>query len=137
MRLTSASAAAVEADLEVLDEHGAVLLSVTGLRLGTGVSEAGRRDRTLNERLLTIDWRQQEPPTADDSVEPGSWLVVSTSDGSDMLAAELGEALKLKEAQVAALVWPQHADHAAQRRAPQGTADRLRVQRRRRRHRAT
>ena len=121
VRLTSASAAAVEADIEVLDEQGAVLLSVTGLRLGTGVSEAGRRDRTLNERLLTIDWRQQEPPAADDSVEPGSWLVVSTSDGSDMLAAELGEALKLKEAQVAALVWPQHADHAA-------NAERLRAQ---------
>ncbi len=121
VRLTSASAAAVEADIEVLDEQGAVLLSVTGLRLGTGVSEAGRRDRTLNERLLTIDWRQQEPPAADDSVEPGSWLVVSTSDGSDMLAAELGEALKLKEAQVAALVWPLHADHAA-------NAERLRAQ---------
>ena len=58
---------------------------------------------------------------ADDSVEPGEWLVVSTSDGSDMLAAELAEALKLKEAQVAALVWPLHADHAA-------NAERLRAQ---------
>ncbi|HEV7418295.1 MAG TPA: sulfolipid-1 biosynthesis phthioceranic/hydroxyphthioceranic acid synthase [Mycobacterium sp.] len=112
VRLASASAAAVEADIEVLDEQGAVLLSVTGLRLGTGVSEAGQRDRTLNERLLTIDWRQQEAPEAD-GVEAGSWLVVSTSDGSDMLATELTEVLKVKEARVSTMVWPLGADHPA------------------------
>ena len=32
VQLTSASATAVEVDIEVLDENGAVLLSVTGLR---------------------------------------------------------------------------------------------------------
>jgi polyketide synthase 5 len=112
VRLASASAAAVEADIEVLDEHGAVLLSVTGLRMGTGVSEAGQRDRTLSERLLTIDWKRQDTPEAD-AVEAGSWLVVSTSDGSDMLATELAEALKVKEAQIATMVWPQCADHEA------------------------
>ena len=31
---------AVEADLDVLDEHGTVLLAVRGLQLGTGVSES-------------------------------------------------------------------------------------------------
>ncbi len=112
VRLTSASAAAVEADIDVLDEHGAILLTVSGLRLGTGVSEAGQRDRTLNERLLTIDWRKQEAPEVD-AVEAGSWLVVSTSDGSDMLATDLAEVLKVKEAQVSTMVWPLSADHAA------------------------
>jgi polyketide synthase 5 len=112
VQVTSASASAVEADVELLDEHGAVLLSVTGLRLGTGVSEAGQRDRTLNERLLTIDWRQQEAPEAD-VVEAGSWLVVSTSDGSDLLATELAESLKVKDALVSTMVWPQGADHEA------------------------
>jgi polyketide synthase 5 len=34
VQVTSASASAVEADVELLDEHGAVLLSVTGLRGG-------------------------------------------------------------------------------------------------------
>ena len=35
-RVTSADRAGVEADLDVLDEHGTVLLTVRGLRLGTG-----------------------------------------------------------------------------------------------------
>ena len=38
-RVTTADAAGVEADLDVLDEHGTVLLTVQGLRMGTGVSE--------------------------------------------------------------------------------------------------
>ena len=41
------------------------MLSVQGLRLGTGVSEEARRDRVLNERLLTIEWQQRELPDAD------------------------------------------------------------------------
>ncbi len=36
-RVTKADTSGVEADLDVLDEHGAVLLAVQGLRLGTGV----------------------------------------------------------------------------------------------------
>ena len=35
-RVTKADTSGVEADLDVLDEHGAVLLTVQGLRLGTG-----------------------------------------------------------------------------------------------------
>ena len=38
-RVTKADASGVEADLDVLDEHGTVLLAVQGLRLGTGASE--------------------------------------------------------------------------------------------------
>ena len=38
-RVTKADASGVEADIDVLDEHGAVLLAVQGLRLGTGASE--------------------------------------------------------------------------------------------------
>jgi polyketide synthase 5 len=112
VRLTSASPTAVEADIEVLDEHGAILLTVSGLRLGTGVSEAGQRDRTLNERLLTIDWRRQDAPEAD-TVNPGAWLVVSTSDAADMLATKLADVLRLTEDQVAAMIWAEDADHAA------------------------
>ena len=39
-RVTKADTSGVEADLDVLDEHGAVLLAVQGLRLGTGVIRA-------------------------------------------------------------------------------------------------
>ncbi len=62
--MTKADTSGVEADLDVLDEHGAVLLTVQGLRLGTGVSENGHHDRLLAERLLTIEWRQRELPEA-------------------------------------------------------------------------
>ena len=55
-RVTSADGAGLEADLDVLDEHGTVLLAVRGLQLGIGASESANRDRVLNERLLTIDW---------------------------------------------------------------------------------
>ena len=110
--LTSAKPGRVEADIDVLDEDGNVLLTVSGLRLGSGVSEAGQDDRVLNERLLTIDWRQQDAPEAD-SVDAGKWLLISTADASDLLAAKLADALKALEADVQTMAWPQNADHAA------------------------
>ena len=78
-QVTNADAAGIEADLDVLDEHGTVLLAVRGLQMGTGVSESADRDRVLNERLLTIEWQQRELPE-EDHAEAGTWLLVSTSD---------------------------------------------------------
>ncbi|WP_246183068.1 sulfolipid-1 biosynthesis phthioceranic/hydroxyphthioceranic acid synthase [Mycolicibacterium grossiae] len=111
VRLTSAQPTAVEADIDVLDEHGAVLLSVIGLRLGTGVSEEGQRDRRLNERLLTIDWRRQDTPVAE--IGSGSWLVIDTGAGAAPFAAELGAVLTARETDVTTLSWAADADHDA------------------------
>ena len=111
VQLLSANAGAVEVDIEVLDEHGAVLLTVNGLRLGTGVSEAGQRERTLNERLLTIDWRRQDAPEAD-TAAAGEWLVVAT-DEADMLSTELAEAMKILEAQATTMIWTPVGDQSA------------------------
>ncbi len=62
-RVTRADAAGIGADLDILDEHGAVLLTVRGLE---SVSRhRGERDRVLNERLLTIDWEQRTCPRLD------------------------------------------------------------------------
>ncbi len=119
VQMVSADAGAVEVDIEVLDEHGTVLLTVTGLRLGTGMSEAGQRDRTLNERLLTIDWRHQDAPVAD-TTAAGDWLVVGT-DESDVLGTGLADAMKLAQAQVDTMIWAPDAEHAA-------TAEALRTQ---------
>ncbi|WP_319454162.1 MULTISPECIES: sulfolipid-1 biosynthesis phthioceranic/hydroxyphthioceranic acid synthase [unclassified Mycobacterium] len=102
-RLTSAHHGAVEADIDVLDDQGAVLLSVAGLRLGTGVSEQGERDRRLNDRLLTIDWRRQNSPVA--TIAPGNWLVIAAGDAPDMLATKLTDALKAGESDVTAMTW--------------------------------
>lgn len=112
VRLTSAQPTAVEADIDVLDDKGAVLLSVIGLRLGTGVSEQGQRDRLLNDRLLTIDWRRQDSPTAD-GAHAGNWLLIGTSDATDLLGTNLADVLKAHEADVTTMAWPAQADHAA------------------------
>ncbi|WP_395312050.1 sulfolipid-1 biosynthesis phthioceranic/hydroxyphthioceranic acid synthase [Mycobacterium sp. AMU20-3851] len=111
-RIVSVTASAVEVDLDLLDEDGAVLLAVSGLRVGTGVSDSGQRDRTFNDRLLRIEWRQQELPEADYH-DAGRWLLISTSDATDLLATRLADALKSHEVDVTSMVWPQHSDHEA------------------------
>ncbi|SON63809.1 Mycocerosic acid synthase-like polyketide synthase [Mycobacterium simulans] len=118
--VTACGSQGVEADLDVLDEHGDVLLVVRGLQMGTGVSQDSERDRVLGERLLTIEWHQRQLP--DKAItEPGAWLLVSTSDAADLVATELIDALKVHDAQCPAMSWPLDADHAAQ-------AERLRGQ---------
>ncbi|MFC7671602.1 sulfolipid-1 biosynthesis phthioceranic/hydroxyphthioceranic acid synthase [Mycolicibacterium sp. GCM10028919] len=111
VRLTSVAPTGVEADIDVLDEQGNVLLTVSGLRLGTGVSEQGQRERRLNDRLLTIDWRRQDTPVAD-VAGTGAWMVVDTGADSDPMAARLADVLKSRDADVTTLTWSAHGDHA-------------------------
>ena len=108
-RVTKADASGIEADLDVLDEHGTVLLRVQGLRLGTGASESGRDDRVLAERLLTIEWRQRELPEVE-YTDAGTWLLISTTATADAVATTLTDALKNHGAQCTTMRWPQHAD---------------------------
>lgn len=103
----------VEADLDVLDEHGAVVLAVRGLQLGTGASQASERARVLGERLLSIEWHERELPE-NSHAEPGAWLLISTCDATDLVAAQLTDALKVHDAQCTTMSWPQRADHATQ-----------------------
>ena len=79
-RITSSRPGRCEADLEVLDRAGAVLLTVEGLRMAGGSSEQEQAQRLLNERLLTIEWEPRELPEATPT-QPGSWLLLAASDG--------------------------------------------------------
>ncbi|KDF01167.1 polyketide synthase [Mycolicibacterium aromaticivorans JS19b1 = JCM 16368] len=109
-RITRVDPSEIEADLDVLDEDGAVLLRVHGLRCGTGESEEAQQDRLLNERLLTIDWQPRalpEPP----HVDAGTWLLVSTTATPTVLTASLADALKRDGAQCTTMCWPRSADH--------------------------
>ena len=45
--------------------------------------------------------------------EPGNWLLVSTSEGADMVATQLTDALKMHDAQSTTLTWRLHSDHEA------------------------
>ncbi len=115
-RVTSIDATGIEADIDVLDEHGTVLVAVEGLRFGTGISQAGRKDRVLAERLLTIEWRQRELPELPNA-DAGTWLLISTRaadgpdwqdvpDDRDQLATKLSDALTGHGAHCTSMRWP-------------------------------
>ena len=110
--ITSLDGSGVEADIVLLDEFGTALLTVDGLSMGSGMSDGTDGARVLNERLLAIEWRQQELHD-NVGVNPGTFLIVSTSDDADLLTSQLTDALKLRDAEVTTLSWPEHADHAA------------------------
>jgi polyketide synthase 5 len=101
----------IEADFDVLDQHGAVLLRVQGLRCHTVESEDARQNRVLGERLMTIEWQRRELPEPT-HIEPGTWAVISTSASPDPIATTLTEALNGQGAQCITLQWPLDADHA-------------------------
>ncbi len=109
-RVVSLDGSGVEADIHLIDDHGTVLLSVDGLSMGSGAADG---DRVLNERLMAVEWSREELPDLASHFNAGSWLLVSTSDTTDILASELTDALKLNDADVATMSWPQHADHTA------------------------
>jgi polyketide synthase 5 len=111
-RVTKADTSGVEADLDVLDEHGAVLLAVQGLRLGTGVSENANKDRVLAERLLTIEWRHRELPEVE-YADAGTWLLISTAATADVEATTLTDALKSQGAHCTTMCWPHNADYGS------------------------
>lgn len=114
-RVTSSHPGACEADVDVLDQSGAVLLTVEGIRLAGGASAHEHAHRLLNERLLTIEWEPRELPEASRS-EPGSWLLLGTSEGGDPLAEQLADILNYDGAQCNTVSIPLGAVDAARLR---------------------
>ncbi|ORW89791.1 polyketide synthase [Mycobacterium szulgai] len=86
----------VEADIDVMDEHGRVLLVVRGLLMGTGCSASTEQDRLLGERLLNIEWQRRELPETE-TQPTGTWLMIDSSTAADgaatPLATQLSDAL--------------------------------------------
>ena len=104
-RVTSTRPGECEADIDVLDQSGTVLMTVEGLRLAGAVSEDDRAHRVLNERLLTIEWDKRELPAAVEAA--GSWVLLSTSDAATALTTAVADALTVEGAQCTAASWPQ------------------------------
>ncbi|MCV7076907.1 sulfolipid-1 biosynthesis phthioceranic/hydroxyphthioceranic acid synthase [Mycobacterium szulgai] len=104
-----ADATEAEADLDLLDEHGTVLLSVQGLQVASGVSGTGTSNRLLNERLLSIEWQQRTLPEVA-LADATTWLLISISDVADQFANNLTDALKSQRAQCTTLHWPQEGE---------------------------
>jgi acyl transferase domain-containing protein/NADPH:quinone reductase-like Zn-dependent oxidoreductase/NAD(P)-dependent dehydrogenase (short-subunit alcohol dehydrogenase family)/acyl carrier protein len=109
LRVTAERGSTFEADLDLLDENGAVLLAVEGLRMGA--SGGSGADHLLAERLLTIEWQQQTLPAVPERAV-GSWLLINTAE-SDLLESRLTDAVKSLGAQCTTLDWPEEADHRA------------------------
>jgi polyketide synthase 5 len=97
-RVTGIDAAGIEADVEVLDQHGMVLLVVQGLRLAAGTSE-NARDTVLAERLLTIEWQQRQLPALP-KADAGTWLLIGDQSN------ELSDALESHGAHCTCIAWP-------------------------------
>ncbi|MEI7717534.1 MAG: polyketide synthase dehydratase domain-containing protein, partial [Mycobacterium sp.] len=77
-RITSSRPGFCEADIEVLDATGGVLLTVEGLLMASWSSEEEQAQRLFNERLFTIEWEPRELPEARLD-QPGSWLLLAAS----------------------------------------------------------
>jgi polyketide synthase 5 len=110
-RVTAAAGTSVDADLDVLDEHGTVLLTVRGLQMGTGFSPSSDRARMMGERLLNVEWQRRELPEVA-VAEAGTWLLIGTSDNG-LMATALTDAFKLHDTECTTLAWPLQADHPA------------------------
>ena len=102
VRVLSSDATTIEADLDITDADGEVVLQAAGLRMGTRESKGGERDRVLAERLLTVEWERHEPPTAITDPIPGAWQLI-TPDGRGDVATQLADALTALGAQCQAL----------------------------------
>ena len=109
---TAAAGTSVDIDQDVVDKHGTVLLTVRGLKYGSGFSPGSDRARVMSERLLTVEWQQRELPEVA-AAEIGAWLLISTSDVADLMATAVTDAFKLHDAECTTLSWPQQADHSA------------------------
>ncbi len=110
-RVTKVDLSGVEADIDVLDEHGTIMLAVEGLQLGTGADEKGNKGRILADRLLTIEWQPRTLPEVE-YADAGSWLLISTTN-ADPTATALTDVLKNLGAQCTTMCWPRGADHTS------------------------
>ena len=110
-RITSTDSSGIEADIDVLDEHGKVLLVVQGLQFATE-SDSDRRERKLAEGLLTIGWHQRDLPEVE-YTDDESWLLISLAAAKDAVAAALADALKQHGAQCEPFEWALDADHTS------------------------
>lgn len=104
-RVTSVDDTGFEADLDVLDGDGTVLLRVHGLRCGTANSSETGNDRILRERLLDIEWQQRDLPEPEQD-QTGRWLLISNTD-NDPMTTSLAAALEKLGAQPITVHWSQ------------------------------
>ncbi|MEV7612163.1 sulfolipid-1 biosynthesis phthioceranic/hydroxyphthioceranic acid synthase [Streptomyces sp. NPDC089799] len=103
VRLRSSDSNRVIADLQLTDKHGAVLLTVEGLVMGTHAGGEENAGQLLNERLLTIGWQQAELPDVPAKADAGPWLILAPAESAP---DELAEALRARGSRCEVREWP-------------------------------
>ncbi|MEU5543539.1 type I polyketide synthase [Streptomyces sioyaensis] len=93
---------AIVANVRLLDDSGAVVLVVNGLRFAR---RAARSAAAVDDWLLDIGWQQAPRVTPDGGQAPGSWVIVGEADGS---AQALAAALRKHTART--VVWDRALD---------------------------
>lgn len=106
VRASLTSGGDLEADIDVLDEDGVVLLTLEGLQHSSATAGGAQDQRTLNERLLSIEWNKRE--LSDSKSESGPWLVLTVSDAAEPLAKRLIDALNADAAETGAMPPARH-----------------------------
>lgn len=88
-RFVSLDALHVEADMDLLDASGNVLLSARGLVMGSGMAGQHADAAACNARLLDIVWEPWEIPRASLKPADGAWLLLDADDGGHRTALEV------------------------------------------------
>ena len=96
-RLVAVDAVSVEADIDVIDASGTVVLRVRGLVMGTGMAHREAPMVACNDRLLAVTWTPwdvsvETPPTVPSNATtptPTRWLLVHGSESGDDLASDV------------------------------------------------
>ncbi|MFI0939915.1 sulfolipid-1 biosynthesis phthioceranic/hydroxyphthioceranic acid synthase [Streptomyces sp. NPDC021020] len=105
VRLRSSDGNRVVADLQLTDTYGAVLLSVDGLVMGTRTGDEDNADQVLADRLLTVEWQQQDAPQPVGAPAAEPWLILASPD-SVPAPEELAEALGEQGGRCEIRTWP-------------------------------
>ena len=92
-RLVSADSQQVEADLELLDASGRVLIVVDGLVMGGSATGLQGAAATFNGRLLDVAWEAWNVPSSA-AVSNGPWLLIDSDEAGRRLTQALGEGLR-------------------------------------------
>ena len=93
-RLVAVDALHVEADIELIDASGRVLLSVDGLAMGSAAAEQHADAVACNSRLLDISWQPWDIPPAKVRPDDGAWLLCDADDAGHRLMFDLDGELR-------------------------------------------
>ena len=89
IRLVSIDALKVEADIDVLDANGLLLVSVRGLVMGSSAVGQIADAAALNARLLDITWAPWDIPGAKIKPSDGGWLLLHSDVDGHRITKEL------------------------------------------------